>query len=974
MPERDNGITANGIAEELPGQRAEAAGDRAPRAASFELMRIVLMLMIVTLHYLYQGGFLLGGSGPDDAASHIGNAAESLCIGAVNTFVLLSGYFLSCMKADLRRAWRFYLTVWTYSTAVPLILGILGVPVLEEGIYSAARYVLPVLSEHYWFASAYFILLVLSPLLNAAMDRADRKTLIGTTAALLVLFSAVKSVCPVRLPLDRFGYDFGWFIVLYLTGGLIRRYPDLVPGGRRTALGIYFGSGAGIAVLGELLYLIHEKTGALDYYMNVPFHYKFILAYTEAVGLFLVFRGLEIPEGRTARTARRIGPLVFGVYLLHAGSVLFDRWYPALCSVIGKAPRSPLFLLHLAAGVLIVFAAGIAAESFRSKLFARGGTRLLFPAVLLLWPLTGTAQGVNLADPTYSLTNYLYPRTGGSWFYATYLANRLGMAFTAVSRWMPGGYSLRNMNLLCALVVSATALVCFFALKRLLDARTVFAGLMLAVSFAWCPAVILYNTLTYLVFAAGVLVLFYAAIKDSGRAYILAGVLLGLNVTVRFSNLFECLVILALWWYLAVKKTAFSRALGITLKCVGGYLAGFAVPAAASMLRYGAGGYAAMIPSLLGMSGEASDYSLASMLADTARAWLSAGKWFALILIPVLAGAAVIGAADCCFAGSASGRPDQQGKKNRMPGLILRAGYIAGIAVLFRFLYGRGMFNLNYQDYWCMFSFGMLFAIIAVFVLAAAMTGRHGETDAERLLAALSLMILLLSPLGSNNYTFPMLNNLYIPAPFVLHLLVRYYTLIRSRSASGGTAGRDGIKQPVFARIPQGVYGGLGFAVSAMTAALIAAAFVQSALFHISFSFGDGTDGTARSAVIRDIPFLEGMHTTPENAARIVALREALPEEGTVLAYGNLPGIAAVFGLEPALDNAWPDLKSFGSAVFIGNMDRLERSGARPVIVLGPLAEPDTPAEAAKRERLERFMNANGYNEIYDGYGTSVWK
>ena len=245
MPERSAGAQLKSTAGQgAPGgSSAKRTKDRkAPREASFELLRIVLMLMIVTLHYLNQGGFLLEAGCRGDTACRAGNVIEAFSIGAVNAFVLMSGYFLSAAKTDVRRAGRFYAQVWFYSCLVPLVLGIFGVPVLEEGLYSALRYVFPVLTEHYWFATAYFVMLLLSPVMNAFLERAERPALLRTLLILLAVFSGVKSVCPAKLVFDRYGYDFGWFLVLYLTGGALRRFPELFPKSRAASAALYLGS------------------------------------------------------------------------------------------------------------------------------------------------------------------------------------------------------------------------------------------------------------------------------------------------------------------------------------------------------------------------------------------------------------------------------------------------------------------------------------------------------------------------------------------------------------------------------------------------------------------------------------------------------------------------------------------------------------------------------------------------------------
>ena len=96
------------------------------------------------------------------------------------------------------------------------------------------------------------------------------------------------------------------------------------------------------------------------------------------------------------------------------------------------------------------------------------------------------------------------------------------------------------------------------SLKKRMPAVLVFAGEMAALGLCWCPSVILYNYLTYLLMSAGMLLLYegilqgnaaYAASCDAQpqqgtgaggyRYYVLAGVCLGANVAVRMPNVVQ---------------------------------------------------------------------------------------------------------------------------------------------------------------------------------------------------------------------------------------------------------------------------------------------------------------------------------------------------------------------------------------------------------------------------------------------------
>ena len=68
----------------------------------------------------------------------------------------------------------------------------------------------------------------------------------------------------------------------------------------------------------------------------------------------------------------------------------------------------------------------------------------LFPAVLLIYPLLWANQGIDVSDPTYSLTNFrFFPELSGSWAIATWLANVAGFLLMK----LPFGETLLGMKL-----------------------------------------------------------------------------------------------------------------------------------------------------------------------------------------------------------------------------------------------------------------------------------------------------------------------------------------------------------------------------------------------------------------------------------------------------------------------------------------------------------------------------------------------
>lgn len=563
--------------------------------------------------------------------------------------------------------------------------------------------------------------------------------------------------------------------------------------------------------------------------------------------------------------------------------------------------------------------------------------KYLFPLVLVLWPLWGTWSGIDITDAGYSLGNYGQLQ-GGMWFFATFLANKAG-AFLML---LPGGSGLLAMNIKTALLLSLTALAAYHTLQRMMPGWMVFLGEMIALSLFWCPTVILYNVLSYVFLTLACLCLFRAVsgIPRKRIWYAAAGVFLGINVFVRFSNALQAVLILAVWleefWSGRSKKDAGKD----TAACLLGYAAGAGSILGWIAAQYGLDTYLSSILELFGIGG---DYTFGEMLQTTLDAYGSALRWMLIMGACVIAGMFF-------FA-----MPVLRDRK-----WVKRFLYLAGIPVLLRFYWGRGAFTTNYRDYWCMFTFAMMFVLLTMALnLVGIFGGFHATTD-ERFLSVLSLLLILLLPFGSNNYTFPILLDLFVIAPFSLWMFRRIWQEFRRKERH--------------------------FPWQSMAIALICVLLVQGTLFHAMYSFRDGTDGTPRTALAENLPRAKGMRTTGENAQTLEEVYAYLEKENLtgkkLISYGDAPGLGYLFDMEPGLSTSWPDLASFPEETFSKEMQELSgvalsgHTESLPVVILHTDADHDYTEEALaalrggrQEERkavlLRDFLEESGYETGY---------
>ena len=97
------------------------------RQANFELLRIIAMFMVVILHWNTNSGLLLDVGSPVTGAGVWSLVTESVCIVAVNVYVLISGYFLSSCTFSFRRVAQVLVQTLFYTVLIPPVLALVGV-------------------------------------------------------------------------------------------------------------------------------------------------------------------------------------------------------------------------------------------------------------------------------------------------------------------------------------------------------------------------------------------------------------------------------------------------------------------------------------------------------------------------------------------------------------------------------------------------------------------------------------------------------------------------------------------------------------------------------------------------------------------------------------------------------------------------------------------------------------------------------
>lgn len=610
---------------------------------------------------------------------------------------------------------------------------------------------------------------------------------------------------------------------------------------------------------------------------------------------------------------------------------------------------------------------------------------ILALAVLFLYPLRHITWGLDLWDTGYNYANFQYKgleHMDPMWLFSTYLANALG---SVISK-LPGAGSLIGMNFYTGLLVSGMAVTGYFFCTRKLQMPKwiAFLGEMVAISLCWCPTALLYNYMTYVLFLAAVMLLYLGLTRERPGYLVAAGVMLGANVLVRFSNLPEAAMIVAVWAYGVVeyletiklptqeksddensnkskvisqedkkniRKNIFKQTWKRTYLCVFGYLSALLVGFGYIHVRYGMDAYLGGIARLFAMTDTATDYKAGSMVMGVLLTYWQNLYWVLRIGVIVLAGLVMFGI--CAWIRrlvKSNSRPDEShanepevskaGIVGRILGgktlvVLCYAAMTAVACCMILWLYLRHFCSMMFYSYDSMLRPGVLFLMLAMLFGIIRIFDKKSKKE-EKLLAGILILVILLTSLGSNNEVYPSLNNLFLVAPYTLW---ESWRVIRSSNEHVVTLGRITQNANVAKesskkknRILVNIY-----PVKAVLVAFMLLCFVQFGGFGGKFVFAEATGVQDLSGRVENNEVLKGVKMPAEKAQWMTEISAFVEEEQLqgqeVILYGNIPALSYYLQM-PSAFNPWSDLRSYHPDQMAAQLQSIKEAGEKPVIIL----------------------------------------
>lgn len=341
------------------------------RNIGLDILRILLALMVIAIHF----------NAP--ATGHVALAVTgkmkllvlpmvAFCYPAVNTYVLISGFFSYKNKRSYDKILNSLIRLWLCLVFFQLLGYIISIVFMSESfnLLVLVKHFFPLSRGVWWYMTVYFVLMLISPALNLIIDKLTKKDFLRVITISLVICSIIPFFLQFESTIGmNQGSGIIWFIVLYLTGGGLSKFylNDNVENKRRLCTL----SAVSFFILTTYLlssWKIHAVIG-LDGYNS--YMYNSIIVYGQALSLFLFFWGIEIKKDTVSKTISFFAGLSLAAYIFHCqediGRFIWQLSEPA--KYANSIKLVPLFIIV----VFGVYFISIILEFLRKQLFSIRG-------------------------------------------------------------------------------------------------------------------------------------------------------------------------------------------------------------------------------------------------------------------------------------------------------------------------------------------------------------------------------------------------------------------------------------------------------------------------------------------------------------------------------------------------------------------------------------------------------------------------
>lgn len=290
------------------------------RSSNLELLRILSMLAIIAHHYVVNSGIT-------EQYDYVHVTQNMIFLQfwgmwgktAINSFILISGYFMCTKALTIKRYLKVFLETIFYKYLIFIVLLIAGYEQITAVrlfnlLFGYFRYA----NGGGNFTSSFLMFYLFVPFYNLLIERMKR----GQHAALCALLFFWYTICGTFFLNGSVFGEVTWFMVLYFIAAYVRLYPCRWTESWKFALILLLASLVLAYASVVTVDFVGVKLGFHSTYYMVADCHKF-LAFTTSLAAFILFKNWKMPYSRLINSA---AATAFGVLCIHASSDAMRTW------------------------------------------------------------------------------------------------------------------------------------------------------------------------------------------------------------------------------------------------------------------------------------------------------------------------------------------------------------------------------------------------------------------------------------------------------------------------------------------------------------------------------------------------------------------------------------------------------------------------------------------------------------------------
>ena len=338
------------------------------RLSNIEALRILAMFLVLVVHADF---FTFGHPTIDLYAENptfvLGQYFfESLSIGCVNIFILISGWFgiHSSKKGFFKLVFQcLFFLVGIYIFCLLIGIADYSLTGFLKGIAGCL-----VLLQWNWFIKAYICLYIMAPILNAYVEKASKRNFMYMLLAFF-FFQTMYAWITSAASFFHEGYSTISFMGLYLLARYVRLYPNkLTTLSYKTDLLIFF-----VCVLLITGISYASLNAAIHFHPQFIYFEKKMFSYVNPIvilmSLYILLFFSKIPFSN--KTINWLGASSFGVFLLHTNPNLCKPYFCGHILYLGDQFNGIMFFVVVLAYLVLVFILAVLIDQIRLFLWRR---------------------------------------------------------------------------------------------------------------------------------------------------------------------------------------------------------------------------------------------------------------------------------------------------------------------------------------------------------------------------------------------------------------------------------------------------------------------------------------------------------------------------------------------------------------------------------------------------------------------------